>query len=69
MNERRIHWSEYPDIMTSADLMELLGITKETFYNFLHMPGFPYIRAKGGRKYIFVKSALQEYLHNKALGA
>jgi len=69
MNERRTKWEDYPDIMTTAELQEMLGISKETVLKMVHQAGFPKLRVSGGRKFIFVKSALQEYLHRQALGA
>ncbi len=67
--ERRTLWNDYPDIMTTADIQEILGISKETTLKLIHQSGFPKIRVSGGRKYIFVKSALQEYLHHQAVSA
>lgn len=69
MTERRTKWDDYPDIMTTADIQEILGVSKETALKMVHQSGFPKLRVSGGRKFIFVKSALQEYLHQQALGA
>lgn len=69
MIDRRTKWEELPDILTTADIQELFGISKETTLKLIHQSGFPKLRVMGGRKYIFVKSALQEYLHKSALEA
>lgn len=69
MNERRTRWDDYPDIMTTAELQEILGVSKETVLKMVHQPGFPKLRVSGGRKFIFIKSALQEYLHKQAISA
>lgn len=69
MKERRTKWDEYPDIMDTADLQEFMDMSKETVLKLVHQPGFPHIRISGGRKYIFPKSALQEYFHRQALSA
>lgn len=69
MSERRKKWEEYPDIMTTADLQEIMGVSKETALKMIHQQGFPKLRVSGGRKYLYVKSALQQYFHEKAISA
>lgn len=55
--------------MKTKDLQELLGVSKESVMKLVHQADFPKIRLHNGRVYLFVKSALQEYFHNQALGA
>lgn len=69
MNQRKTQWEQFPDIMKTKDLQELLGVSKESVMKLVHQADFPKIRLHNGRVYLFVKSALQEYFHNQALGA
>lgn len=68
VTERRAKWEQYGDIMQTCDLMEIMDCSKETALKMIHQPGFPKLRVSGGRKFIFVKTALQEYFHKQALG-
>jgi len=61
-------WNDYSDIMNSAEVQEVLGVSKETFLKIIHQPGFPKMRPPGGRKYLYPKSALQEYFYKQATG-
>ncbi len=69
MDKRRTKWDQFPDIMKTKDLQEFLGLSKESVLKLIHQEDFPKIRLHNGRVYLFVKSALQEYFHNQALGA
>ena len=64
---RRFNLTEYPDIMSFADLCEYFDVSKETGYKMLNMEGFPKIKIHGGRKYLIIKSALQQWQHETAL--
>lgn len=69
MSERRTKWDDFPDLMSTADIQEIFGLSKESVLKMIHQDGFPKLRLQGGRKYIYPKSAVQEYLHKQALGA
>jgi predicted DNA-binding transcriptional regulator AlpA len=62
-------WDNYGEFLNSAELQEMLDVSKETFLKIVKQPGFPKFRASGGRKYIYVKSALMEYFHKQAVSA
>lgn len=68
MKERRTKWDDFPDIMTTADIQEIFNLSKESVLKMIHQDGFPKLRLQGGRKYIFIKSAVQEFLHKQAMG-
>jgi hypothetical protein len=67
--ERRTNWEDYGEFLKTHDLQEILGLSKESIQKMIHEPGFPKIRLSGGRVYIYPKSALAKYFHEKALGA
>ena len=63
---RRISLDQYPDIMTTNDFIEYWGVSRETAFKIIHRPDFPKISTS--RKYIIIKSALQEWQHKAAIG-
>ena len=54
---------EYPDILTPRDVMEILSISKNTFYSLVHQNEIPAFRL-GSRSLRIQKQDLIYYLKN-----
>lgn len=52
---------DYPDIMTSEDVMEILSISRNTLYHLIHSQRLPAFRL-GKRSWRFRREDLEYYL-------
>ena len=53
-----------PDYLTSKEVCEQLNVSSTTLYR-MRLEGFPYQKIGGGKKIIFSKKEIDEYLKNK----
>ena len=54
---------EYPDVLNTKEVMEILDITKNLLYRRIHTKQLPAYRI-GSKKWRINKSSLIEYLHS-----
>lgn len=54
---------EYPDVLNTGEVMEILDITKNLLYKLIHTNQLPAYRI-GVKKWRINKSSLIEYLYN-----
>lgn len=54
---------EYPDVLNTKEVMEILDITKNLLYRLIHTKQLPAYRI-GSKKWRINKSSLIEYLHS-----
>lgn len=54
---------EYPDVLTTREVMEILDITKNLLYKLIHTKQLPAYRI-GSKKWRINKSSLIKYLYS-----
>ena len=54
---------EYPDVLNTKEVMEILGITKNLLYTLIHTNQLPAYRI-GAKKWRINKSSLIKYLYS-----
>lgn len=55
-------FEEYPDVLNTAEVMQILDITKNTLYELIHSRALPAYRI-GKKKWRVNKDSLIKYLH------
>ena len=63
---RKTEWQTVPDVLTAAQLVQLLHISQSSIYGLMNFPGFPTLRVKG-RKFVY-KDELLQWLNSYEYG-
>jgi excisionase family DNA binding protein len=58
--------AEEPEVMDQKKVRKYLGISEQNLTELIHGSDFPYIKIRGD--YLFPKSAVDEWLHDRAKG-